>query len=121
MPVTGRRCQMEGAIMHGGEAMAMMMDDARGRRGIPWRTGGWGGAALLLSLPYLAGAPWTLSDYIFAGMMFGLAGLGFELAVRRGGVAYRAAAAAALAAAFLTVWVNGAVGMIGSEDNPYNL
>ena len=27
----------------------------------------------------------------------------------------------AVVAAFLTIWVNGAVGMIGSEDNPYNL
>ncbi len=39
----------------------------------------------------------------------------------KGAGTYRVAAGVALAAAFLTVWVNGAVGMIGSEQNPYNL
>ena len=34
---------------------------------------------------------------------------------------YRVAALVALATAFLTVWANLAVGMIGSEDNPLNL
>ena len=34
--------------------------------------------------------------------------------------AYWAGVAAALAAAFLIFAANGAVGMIGSEDNPYN-
>ena len=88
---------------------------------VPWRVMGWGTAALILTLPYVAGAPWTSSDYIFAGMLFGIVGLAFELAVRKSGGAYRAASGTALAAAFLTVWANGAVGMIGSEENPYNL
>ena len=35
--------------------------------------------------------------------------------------AYRIGALVAVGAAFLTVWANLAVGMIGSEDNPYNL
>ena len=35
--------------------------------------------------------------------------------------AYRAATAVAVAAAFLLVWMNGAVGIIGSEDNAANL
>ena len=49
-------------------------------------------------------------------------GLAFELAARRtGDTAYRAAAAVVLAAAFLLVWLNLAVGIIGSEDNPANL
>jgi hypothetical protein len=34
---------------------------------------------------------------------------------------YRSAVGFALAAAFLIVWAIGAVGMIGDEDNPYNL
>jgi hypothetical protein len=37
------------------------------------------------------------------------------------GTAYRAAVGVALAAAFLLAWVNLAVGVIGSEDNPANL
>ena len=45
-----------------------------------------------------------------------------EMAGRRtANIAYRAGAGAALAASFLTVWVNAAVGMIGSEYNPYNI
>jgi len=35
--------------------------------------------------------------------------------------AYRAAVGLAVATALLLVWVNGAVGIIGSEDNPANL
>ncbi len=63
-----------------------------------------------------------LSDFIFAGLIFGVTGLLLELAVRASrNNTYRAGAAAALASAFLIIWSNGAVGMIGSEDNPYNL
>ncbi len=36
-------------------------------------------------------------------------------------MAYRFAVGVALAAAFLLVWMNLAVGLIGSEDNPANL
>jgi len=35
--------------------------------------------------------------------------------------AYRSAVGVALAAAFLIFWLNGAVGIIGTEDNPANL
>ena len=34
--------------------------------------------------------------------------------------AYRAALAIALTAVFILIWANGAVGIIGSEDNPAN-
>jgi hypothetical protein len=40
---------------------------------------------------------------------------------RSGSIAFRAASGIAVLAAFLLVWTNLAVGMIGSEDNPYNL
>lgn len=93
-----------------------------GRRGIPWRIVGWGGATLLLLLPLIANAPWTLSDFIFMGLLFGVAGLVLELAVRASGdIAYRAGVGIAVAATFLLIWVNGAVGFLGSEDNPANL
>lgn len=91
-------------------------------REVPWRLLGWGGAGALLLLPLAAGAPWTLSDYIFAGAIFAIVGGTFELAVRRSGNKwYRGGVAVALATAFLLVWINGAVGIIGSEDNPANL
>lgn len=99
-----------------------------GRRpGIPWRMIGWGMAALLLLLPLVAmqftdEVNWTAGDFIFAALMFGSVGAAFELTVRVSrNISYRAAVAAALAAAFVIVWANGAVGMIGDEDNPYNL
>lgn len=93
-----------------------------GRRGIPWRLVGWGAVALILLLPLVTGAPWTLFDYIVAGGLLGGAGLVLELVVRTSGsLAYRAGAGLAVAAAFLLIWVNGAVGFLGSEDNPANL
>src|SRR3712207_9407040 len=54
-------------------------------------------------------------------MLFGACGA-FELAARMtGNNAYRAAVAVAVVAVFLLVWINLAVGVIGSEDNPANL
>ena len=94
----------------------------RGGRGlISWRLIGWGGAALLLLVPLIAGAPWSLGDFIFAGVLFGLVGSGIELAVRRRDAAYSVAAGMALGAALLSVWVTGAVGIIGSENNDANM
>jgi hypothetical protein len=93
----------------------------------PWRVAGWSIAALLLLTPLVAmqftdEVNWTGFDFIFAAVLIGGVGLVFELAVRSTrNIAYRAGVGVALAAAFLTVWVNAAVGMIGSEDNPYNL
>jgi hypothetical protein len=92
-----------------------------GRRG-GWRAIGWGAAAILLLLPYAANAPWTVFDYVFAAALLGSLGLVLELVVRKSrNLAFRFGAAVAVIAAVLTVWINGAVGMIGSEDNPYNL
>jgi hypothetical protein len=99
-----------------------MASKASSSRKIPWRWSGWAIAAALLALPLVVGAPWTLSDYVFAAAVIGVLGAAFELAVRRSGSAwYRAGVAVALATAFLLVWINAAVGIIGSEDNPANL
>ena len=91
------------------------------QRGLPWRWIGWGGAAAILTLPLLLQFPWTVSDFIFAGAVFAMVGGTFELAVRKSGNKwYRGGVAVALAAAFLLVWINGAVGIIGDEDSPAN-
>jgi hypothetical protein len=65
---------------------------------------------------------WTAFDFVVFGALL-LAACGtFELAVRMTRSApYRAAVAVALAGGFFLVWVNLAVGVIGSEQNPANL
>jgi len=91
------------------------------------RTAGWGAAAVLLLLPLVAmqfttEVQWTLSDFIVAGILIGSVGVALELAARASrDWAYRAGALIAVAAAFLMTWINLAVGIIGSEDNPRNL
>jgi hypothetical protein len=101
-----------------------------GNRGWAWlRPLLWSGAGALLLVPLWAmnfasglGFNWTLSDFIFAALLIGGVGLAFELALRVSpSWSYRAGAALGLAAGFLLIWANGAVGYIGSEDNPYNL
>lgn len=83
--------------------------------------------ALLLTLPLVAmqvtdEVVWSLFDFVVAGTLLFGTGLLYELAARKAGnVVYRAAAGVALAGALLLVWVNLAVGVIGSEDNPANL
>ena len=96
------------------------------RRRFPWRIVGWSIPAFLLLLPavamqYTDEVNWTAGDFIFATILFGSVGLAFELIVRTSdSLSYRFGAALAVFGAFLTVWANGAVGMIGDEDNPYN-
>jgi hypothetical protein len=107
--------------------MAGLAETNGGRRGLNWRVIAWGTAALLLLLPLVAmqftdEVNWTGSDFIVMGALFGTVGLGFELAIGMSSSwAWRAGAGVAIVAAFLLVWVNLAVGMIGSEDNPFNL
>ncbi|TGX44764.1 hypothetical protein E5A74_07915 [Sphingomonas naasensis] len=76
----------------------------------------------MLLLPLLVGAPWSGSDYGVMALLLGGAGLLLELAARASGDrTYRAGAGVAVVAAFLLLWVNGAVGVLGDEDNPANL
>jgi hypothetical protein len=83
--------------------------------------------ALLLLLPLLAmqftdAVVWGPADFAVAGILLFGAGLTYELVARKGGtIAYRVAVGVAVAAALLLVWVNLAVGLIGSEENPANL
>jgi hypothetical protein len=65
---------------------------------------------------------WDETDFIVWGVMLALAAGTFDLAIRvPGNVAYRMAVGVALVGAFILVWMNLAVGIIGSEDNPANL
>lgn len=92
----------------------------------PWRVIGWGGILVLLLTPAIAmrftdEVNWSLGDFLFAGLMFGSVGLAVELTVRANpSSSYRAGVGIALAASFLTIWINLAVGIVGNEDNPVN-
>ena len=83
--------------------------------------------AFILLLPLLAmqssdEVVWDLADFAVAGALLFGTGLTYELVARKmGSIAYRVAVGIALATAFILVWVNLAVGLIGSEDNPANL
>ena len=107
--------------------MASKAEHGGGLRGSRWRLALWGTAALLLLLPLVAmqftkAVAWGLGDFLVMGAMLAGACGTFELAARMtGNWAYRAAAGVAIAAAFILVWLNLAVGIIGSEDNPANL
>jgi hypothetical protein len=76
----------------------------------------------LVAMQFTEDVVWSVGDFIVAGVLLAGTGLAFEVAVRKGGtLAYRAGAAVALGTALLLVWVNLAVGIIGSEDNDANL
>jgi hypothetical protein len=106
--------------------MAASAERSGGWRRRRWRIAAWTGAALVL-LPLVAmqftdEVNWSETDFIVAGALIGGTGLTFELAAKAtANHAYRAAVGLALAAAFLLIWLNLAVGIIGTEDNPLNL
>lgn len=91
-----------------------------------WRIAGWGALMSLLLIPLIAmrftdEVQWTGSDFIIAAVLLFALGLGIELAVRIGRSApQRLGMLTATVAGFLTIWVTGAVGIIGSENEPLN-
>lgn len=64
---------------------------------------------------------WDLLDVLTFGGMVVVAAIIVLLARRRRSRSYRIAAVIATLAAFLLVWINGAVGIIGNEANEANL
>lgn len=79
------------------------------------------GTAAFLMIPLLARFPWSLGDFIVMGALLFGTGLAYVFISRLSdNTAYRAAVGLAVATGFLLVWVNLAVGIIGSEDNPAN-
>lgn len=83
--------------------------------------------ALLLLIPLTAmqftgEVVWTLSDFILAGALLFGTGLVYTLITwKSAGWAYRIAVGFALLTGLFLIWVNLAVGIIGSENNPANL
>jgi hypothetical protein len=120
MPFTGASARLRPQLMHGAATMAT-------KTGQGWRIAGWGMIAGFLLTPLVAmrfthEVKWTVFDFVFAGIVLGGGGLAAEATIRFSqDRAYRIAAALALLAAILLVWINAAVGIIGNENNPLNL
>jgi predicted membrane channel-forming protein YqfA (hemolysin III family) len=83
------------------------------------------GAILLLpfiGMQFSDEVNWTLSDFVFAGVMIFGTGLFYKFITRKSqDMLYRVAIGFALLTGFILIWVNMAVGIVGSEDNPANL
>jgi hypothetical protein len=85
------------------------------------------GIGLVLLLPLAAmqvtdEVAWSPADFAVAGALLAGTGLTYGLAARKAAsTTYRAAVGVALAAALLLVWLNLAVGIIGTENDPANL
>ncbi len=66
---------------------------------------------------YVDGWNWDLFDFVFAGILIFGTSFAYEFVASKSvSVAYRAAVGVALATAFLLVWINAAVGIIGDGD-----
>ena len=91
------------------------------------RIAAWGGAAALMLVPLIAmqftsEVAWDLADFAFLGtLLLGVGGAYEFLARKTGNIAYRVAVGLTLAGIFLLVWLNAAVGIIGTERNDANL
>ena len=87
----------------------------------------WTGAGVLLLLPLLAmqftdEVSWDVVDFVIFGMMLAIAAFAFDFVLKKiGHSAYRWGSSFAIAAAFLLIWMSGAVGIIGAENNVANL
>lgn len=93
----------------------------------PYRPLMWG----ILSLPIIgsaiamqfegSGVEWTPGDFMAATVLLGGAGLAVEGLMRVPGKApYRLAAVLAVFGLLFLVWANLAVGIVGSENDPFN-
>ncbi len=102
-------------------------EDGLEQRGSRWRIAAWTAVPLVLLVPLVTmqftdEVAWDVTDFVIFGALLVGVGVAFELAARKSGnTAYKTGVGVALAAAFLLIWVNGAVGIIGNEDNDANL
>lgn len=90
------------------------------------RITGWSLAVLFIAFNVIAtqfdtGAHWGSEDVIFATVVFGVVGGLLELAAHAStSLSYRIAAAVGAGAGLLLLWVNVALGIVGSDDHPAN-
>lgn len=68
------------------------------------------------------GWAWDMADFVIIWVIIAAAVLAYQFAANRApNRAYRLAAGLGMATGVILLWINGAVGLIGSEDNPANL
>ena len=85
------------------------------------------GSLLFLLIPFTASflseeMDWSPFDYILVWIMLFLTGSAYSFVTRNSKDAvYRIAVGLAVVSGLMLTWVNLAVGLIGSEDNPINL
>jgi hypothetical protein len=90
------------------------------------RIAGWSLPVLFIAFNVIAsqfdtGVNWGSEDVIFAVIVFGVVGGLLELAAHATtSLSYRIAAAVGTGAALLLLWVNVAVGIVGSDDHRAN-
>lgn len=83
--------------------------------------------AAFLSIPFIAmqftnEVNWDVLDFVIMGVLLLGSGLTYILITKISDkTSYRAGVGIAVLAGFLLIWVNLAVGIIGSENNPANL
>jgi hypothetical protein len=76
----------------------------------------------LLAMQFSEEVVWTLTDFLVAGTLLFGTGLTYKLTTRKSAeITYRIAIGLALFTGLLLIWINLAVGIIGSEGNPLNL
>jgi hypothetical protein len=76
----------------------------------------------LIAMRYTDEVQWTLSDFIAAGVLLFGAGFAYTFIMNTSHITmYRIATTIAVTTALVLVWMNLAVGIIGSEENPANL
>lgn len=92
-----------------------------------WRTAMWTAATGLVAMPLVAmqfttSVVWTGSDFVFAAAMLAVVCGAVEMAMRSGAHwAYRAGVVLSVGTAVALVWINLAVGVLGSEGDMVNL
>ena len=107
--------------------MERSFNNDSGWRSGPWRVAAWATAAVLMLVPvsvqlFSGNFGWNTFDFIFAAAILLVSCLIFDFAARKSpNFSYLAGAGAALAAGFGLFVVNGAVGLVGSEDEAHNL
>lgn len=76
----------------------------------------------LVAMQFTGEVNWSPFDFIVMGILLFGSGLTYVLISRISeSIAYRTAVGVAVVAGLLLIWVNLAVGIIGSEDNPANV